>query len=236
MEIKEKQQSKKDTKKFKVGIKDGSDIWSNLVSFYREHIMILHIVMFVIALILFGFSFFTTLPKVKSGGVNIDPLSTVKGLGDLLREDALLSIVVIFAGITPYCYLSIIGLAQSMVIVDQMALRYAFGSGFFATSLIGGIIQVIGIALCVAVGLYYCKLSTKKNKYYHQSSFGMDDVKASFYDLRKDEKKLEELNKKREEKAKKIEEANIKIPYLNIILLGVVGCIIQVVGTLIAVI
>ena len=152
----------------------------------------------------------------------------------MIREDALLSFVIVFAGITPFCYLSVIGIAQSMLMVDQYAMRYAVGSSFLFTSFIGGLIQLVGVALCVAVGMYYCKLSTKKNKYYHQSSFGMDDIKESFYDLRKDEKKMEELKKKREEKARKIQEANIKIPYFSIILLGFIGFLFQFVGTLIA--
>ena len=62
----------------------------------------------------------------------------------------------------------------------------------------------------------------------------MDDIKLQLYEIRKDEKKLEELTKKKEEKAKKIEECNIKIPYLNFVLLGAVAFVIQFVGVLIA--
>ena len=234
MEIKEKQQIKNNTKKFKIDIKNSKDVWGNLVSFYREHIMIIHAIIFVISLVLFSISFFTTFPKIKSGAVSIDQTYTAKGLGKMIREDALLSFVIVFAGITPFCYLSVIGIAQSMLMVDQYAMRYAVGSSFLFTSFIGGLIQLVGVALCVAVGMYYCKLSTKKNKYYHQSSFGMDDIKERFYDLRKDEKKMEELKKKREEKARIIQEANIKIPYFSIILLGFIGFLFQFVGTLIA--
>lgn len=235
MEGKEKQ-VKKDTKKFKIGIKSNKDIWGNLLSFYKEHIMIIHGIIFVITIILFSISFFTTFPKIRSGETTVDPTLVPKTLWDLIKEDALLSFVIVLAGITPFCYLSVIGVAQSMIAVDQLALRYALGSGFLITSFLGGLIQVFGVSICVAVGIYYCKLSTKKNRYYHQSSFGMDDIKESIYDIRKDEKKLEELKLKREEKARKIQEANIKIPYLNIALLTVIGFLIEVVGTLIAVI
>ena len=236
MEIKEKQQINKNAKKFKIDIKNSKDIWGNLLSFYREHIMIIHAIVFVVALVLYAISFFTTFPKIKSGAVSVDPTSVAKGLGTMLRDNALLCFVIIFAGITPFCFLSIIGIAQSALVVDQLALRYALGSSFLATAFIGGLIEVIGVSLCVAVGIYYCRLSTKKNKYYHQSSFGMDDIKESFYDLRKDEKKMEELKKKREEKARKIQEANVKIPYFYFLLLGVLAYLVQVVGTLIAVI
>ena len=152
----------------------------------------------------------------------------------MLKEDALISFVIIFAGITPYCFLSVIGLIQILLNVQQYALRYALGNGFMLTSFLGILLQVIGITLCVAVGLYYCRLSTKKRKYYNQSGFGMDDIKASIYDLRKDENKLKELQQKRGEKARKIQEANVKIPYFNFLLLGIIGFVVEVIGTLIA--
>lgn len=234
MEIKEKQQINKNAKKFKVDIPNSKDVLGNLVSFYREHIMIVHAIIFVISLILFSISFFTTFPKIKAETVAIDSSATAKGIGELLKEDLFLSFITIFAGITPFCYLSVIGLAQSVLIVDHYAMRYAVGSSFLFTSFVGGIIQIVGIALCVAVGIYYCKLTTKKNKYYHQSGFGMDDIKERLYDIRKDTKKLEELKVKREEKARKIQEANVKIPYGSMILLGVIGFLFQFVGTLIA--
>lgn len=233
MEIKEKQQVKKGTKKFNVKI-DTDKITSNLFTFYKDHIALIHLIVFIIGAALFVVTFFSTFIKIKNGQTVIDGTTTTKSVLDMLKEDALISFVIIFAGITPYCFLSVIGLIQILLNVQQYALRYALGNGFMLTSFLGILLQVIGITLCVAVGLYYCRLSTKKRKYYNQSGFGMDDIKASIYDLRKDENKLKELQQKREEKARKIEEANVKIPYFNFILLGLIGFVVEVIGTLIA--
>ncbi len=233
MEIKEKQQVKKGTKKFNVKI-DTDKITSNLFTFYKDHIALIHLIVFIIGAALFVVTFFSTFIKIKNGQTVIDGTTTTKSVLDMLKEDALISFVIIFAGITPYCFLSVIGLIQILLNVQQYALRYALGNGFMLTSFLGILLQVIGITLCVAVGLYYCRLSTKKRKYYNQSGFGMDDIKASIYDLRKDENKLKELQQKREEKARKIQEANVKIPYFNFLLLGIIGFVVEVIGTLIA--
>ena len=233
MEIKEKQQVKKGTKKFNVKI-DTDKITSNLFTFYKDHIALIHLIVFIIGAALFVVTFFSTFIKIKNGQTVIDGTTTTKSVLDMLKEDALISFVIIFAGITPYCFLSVIGLIQILLNVQQYALRYALGNGFMLTSFLGILLQVIGITLCVAVGLYYCRLSTKKRKYYNQSGFGMDDIKASIYDLRKDENKIKELQQKREEKARKIQEANVKIPYFNFLLLGIIGFVVEVIGTLIA--
>lgn len=228
--------TKKEGTKFKVNIKGKSDIKMELMDFYNQKIKKMHIIFLVIAVILYLISFFTTFSAIKSGNYSLAEGTTAPGFIYELQQNALLDLVIIIAGITPYCYLSVIGVAQSIMIVNGLAIRYALGSSFMFTALIGGLIQLIGISLCVAVGIYYCRLTTKKNKYYHHSEFGMDDIKMQLYEIKKEEKKIEELTKKKEEKARKIEECNIKMPYLNIILLGVVAIAVQTIGILISMI
>ena len=99
-----------------------------------------------------------------------------------------------------------------------------------------GTIYCLGASLCIAVGIYYCYLSSKKRKYYNKLGYTFDDIKASFYDLRKDQAKIDEFNKKRKEKIKENEKNNVKIPYIYMILLGVIGFVVETIGTLIAVI
>ena len=56
------------------------------------------------------------------------------------------------------------------------------------------------------------------------------------YEIRKNNKKVEELAKKKEDKKKKIESCNVKIPYLNFVLLGAIAFVIEFIGVLIALI
>lgn len=222
-----------ETKKFKINI-NSNDIKMQVMDFYNQKIKKMHIVFLVIMLALFAVMFFSSFSAIRSGKFSVAEGATPIGLLDSLKQNLFLDIVIIIAGITPYCFLSVIGTAQSLTLVNELALRYATHRSMMVTCLVGGILEIIGVSLCVAIGLYYCRLSTKKNKYYHHSDFGMDDVKMQLYEMRKQEDKLKELTKKREEKAKKIEECNIKIPYFNFMILGVISFVIQIVGILIA--
>lgn len=228
--------SKKENTKFKVNMQGNKDIKMEILDFYNQRLKKMHIIILVISVILYLVSFYTSFSAIKQGNYTLAEGITAQGFMASLKESALLNLVIIIAGITPYCFLSIIGVAQSIMCVNNLAVRYALGSSFMPTLFIGGLIQLVGISLCIAVGLYYCRLSTKKNKYYHHSDFGMNDIKMQLYEIRKNNEKINELNKKMEDKAKKIEECNVKIPYLNFIALGAIAFIFQFVGILIAMI
>lgn len=219
--------------KFKVNIKGNKDVKMELLDFYNQKIKKMHIILLIISIVLYIIAFYSTFSSIKSGNFTLTEGTVASGFLDTIKENVLLDLVIIIAGITPYCFLSIIGIAQAIMCVNGLGINYALGKSFAFTSFLGGAIELIGLSLCIAIGIYYCRLSTKKNKYYHHSDFGMDDIKMQFYEIRKDEKKLDELTKKKEEKAKKIEECNIKIPYLNFVLLGAVAFIIQFIGVLI---
>ena len=61
----------------------------------------------------------------------------------------------------------------------------------------------------------------------------MDDLKSSIYEIKKDTKKVEEIEKKKQEKIQKMQQYKVEVPYLSIIVLCVVGAVFQFVGTLI---
>lgn len=222
--------------KFNVNIKGNKNTKMELLDFYNLNIRKLHIIMIVISIILYIISFYTIFSSIKSGNYSLSSDIVAPSFMNMIRENILLDIVIIIAGITPFCFLSIIGLAQAITVVKNLAIRYVLGKSFMVTAFLGGAIQLIGISLCVAVGLYYCRLATKKNKYYHHSDFGIDDIKMQLYEIRKNNKKVEELAKKKEDKKKKIESCNVKIPYLNFVLLGAIAFVIEFIGVLIALI
>ena len=236
MEIKEKQQINKKARKLKVDIKSNEGVISQALKLYVSKLKIVHIVVFVVVIIFYISAFYVTFNKIGNGNYFISDGTIAKGFVGMFNENIALSFIIILAGITPFFYLSILGVAQPTLLVDQIALRYIFHSTHPVTGFIGGMIEMVGLSLYIAVGLYFCKLSTKKNKYYHQSDFGIDDLKTTFYDLRKDNKKIEEMKLKKEKKAKKIEESNVKIPIVSFIILGLIGFIIEMIGALIVLI
>ena len=236
MEIKEKQQINKKARKLKVDIKSNEGVISQALKLYVSKLKIVHIVVFVVVIIFYISAFYVTFNKIESGNYFISDGTIAKGFVGMFNENIALSFIIILAGITPFFFFFFLGVAQPTLLVDQIALRYIFHSTHPVTGFIGGMIEMVGLSLCIAVGLYFCKLSTKKNKYYHQSDFGIDDLKTTFYDLRKDNKKIEEMKLKKEKKAKKIEESNVKIPIVSFIILGLIGFIIEMIGALIVLI
>ncbi len=232
MENNVKKLDKNNTKKININM-NNKDLITRVKQFYNEKIKKAHIILFIISVLIFTVAFASNMYALKNGGINISQNATPSSFASDVKNNFLLSLIIIIAGITPYVPISFLGIAESAILVGDMTIRSYYGISFLVTLYLGGFIQLIGVSLCVAVGAYYCKLSTKKNKYYHHSDFGMDDIKMQLYEIRKDNKKLEEITKKKEEKAKQIESYNIKIPYLNMIVLGVVAFIIEFIGVVI---
>lgn len=224
---------KEDAKKINIEMKNKNKL-TEIKEFYNEKIKKAHIITFIIIAVLYTITFFVQIYTLKTGGITVDPTANPVALMEQIKESFLLTAVILLAGITPYIPLSVIGVAQTFIIVDDMILRSAYGISFVPTLYIGGLFQMLGIALSVVLGIYYCRLTTKKNKYYHHSDFGLDDVKMQLYAIRKDEKKKQEILKKKEDKAKKIESYNIKIPYLMLVALSVVAFACEFIGIVIS--
>lgn len=237
MEIKanEKNNSNKSTK-FNVKFDKKVDTKMQLLDFYNQNIRKIHIIVSVIMIILYIFSFIYRFNAIKSGEYKLAEGATIPNFMYELQQNLVLDLVIIIAGITPFCFIPVIGVAQAITVVGGLSVRYALGGSFMITAFLGGLIQVFAVALCVSVGLYYCRLTTKKNKYYNQSGFGIDDIKLQVYQIRKQEEKIQQIEKKQEEKNRKIAESNVKIPYLNFMLLGVIAFVIQFIGILISII
>lgn len=233
MEMNKKENSKKtNVKKLNIEMKN-KDKLTEIKNFYNEKMKKPHIILSVVLIVLYTIMFIAQIHAVKSGAIVVNPAAYGEGFLDQVKESFLLNLVVIIAGITPYIPLSVFGVAQPFLLINDMMIRAALGASFAVTLYIGGLLQIIGIALCVVIGVYYCRLTTKKNKYYHHSDFGIDDVKMQLYEIRKDEKKIEEIRNKKEKKAQEIEACNIKIPYLMFIALGLAAFVLEFIGIVI---
>ena len=224
---------KNNVKKMNVSLNSNKLLNLDIMKFYKENLMKLHIIIGIIMVILYVVAFFAYMNQYKNGLTVVNPENAPLSLLAQIKENAVIDLVIIFAGITPYFYISILGSVQSIQVVNDMVVRHALGLSFLPTLFLGGLIQIIGYSLCIAVGLYYCRQATKKKKYYTQSSFTFNDLKKSVYSIRKDEKKVQDIEKEQEEKARKREEYNIKIPYKYFIVFGVIAFVIETVGLII---
>ena len=210
-----KNKNNKRTKKIKKNI-DLSKVpvlkfFNEFLREYNDKLKKQHIIIYVICLVLFFIFLAFKISNINvtqnfelvSGALNTSDKTV---LLSLLKESVISIFLVIFAGITPFIHLPVLGFAYPYVLAANIAEKFMItGSRIdivFMT--IGSIIQVISISLAITLGFYYCSFTTKKFRYSQRSGFGIDDLKRQVYTIRKNEESLEKLEIERQKKREKI--------------------------------
>lgn len=226
----DKLQEKSYKNKFLIALKE---YWN----FYKENIRKKHIVLYIVALIIF-FVFVVIFLNSLDMSNQINNLENIKQkhniLNVLMVEKLPLVLVIIFAGITPFVYLSTLGIFTSYDLALKLVDEFLLGNSINIVVLaIGMIVQLFGIGMAMATGYYYCSLSSKRFRYSQSKGYSLNDVKEKIYMATKNKEKLERLNKKMEEKSKKNEKLNVKIPYKMLLVSALFAFIIVLIGTII---
>lgn len=211
--------------------------------FYKEHIYRKHLVVYILSLMLFFFVLIGALQDTNTKNLIIETLTNSSMtrsqiLKSILLEKIPVTVLLVFAGVTPYFYISFVGILYSFSLATQILLQFVgqtSGINILFLS-IGSMIQLFGTSLAVAIGTYYCKLSTKRFRYIQKLSFTVNDVKKEYYEIKKDEEKLKEIEEKEKERNEKIKQLDVKIPYRILIYGCILSCMIMIIGTLISLI
>ena len=205
--------------------------------FYDENLKFKHIVITIIMVILFFILLKFQLDGLESvkNSSSVSSNFTAKTFWQaIVKDELLLNFIMIFAGLTPYIYVSVIGVFASYSLVLDFATAYVLNKGFFNVLIfgIGAIIQIVAYALSIATGMYFCKISTKRAKYSQVSFFGYTDFKKAIYQIRKDEKKVELMDEQKREKMEKREQYNVKVPYKMRAISFIISMVISIIGTI----
>ncbi len=215
--------------------------------FYKENLKRKQIIIYIISLILFFVSLIflisnininDTVKQVVESGGKIESVSKIDSLISIFKEDIPITFFMLFAGITPYFYLPIFGLIASYNLASQIANMYVMSQGAFTISItaLGMIIKLFGYSLAISMGIYYCKISTKKFKYSQRKGFSFIDLKKNYYEMKKMDEKLEKIEKKIKEKQDKVDSNNVKAPYKELIITFCISSIIVIIGTIFTII
>lgn len=142
----------------------------------------------------------------------------------------------ILAGIAPYFFIPVIGIAYSYSLACDIVTNFNVltGNASIIPMCIGAILQLIAVGLSVATGIQYCLLSTKRWRYSRNQDYSMIDFKRTFYEATGNKKKLKEITKKKEEKAAKNEKNNVTIPYGYFVISFLISVVIIAIGTIIS--
>ncbi|MDF2866275.1 MAG: hypothetical protein K0R72_1093 [Clostridia bacterium] len=210
------------------------NILKNYFSFYNKNLKKKHIIVYIISLIIFAFfmvNFINNLNEVNQF------LSEVNNIGKnpnifmtIIKDKIPLVVLLIFSGVTPYVYIPVIGIIGFPYLLTMNIMNMSTLNMIIAC--IGGLVQIFGVSLAVAAGIYYCTSSTKRIRYNQSNALGLDDVKKQIYEATKKEEKLNELNDKMQAKREKREKLNVKIEYKALILTGIISIIIVSVAAL----
>ena len=189
------------------------NIIKNYIEFYKQILKKKHVISIIVSLIVFVIFLIADIQKYSGVELSIPKSSYL----DNITEHAMLSFIIIFAGITPYCFLSVLGFSAMYSIASRVAVIYAVKGSMIGLILNCVLVLIASVAysLCIATGIHYCSLSSKKFSYTQRKGFKFSDLKLSIYKLRKNEKKIEELEEKKRKDNEKAEKLNVKVPYIN---------------------
>lgn len=231
-EVKEEVKNKVDTKSQNKVVQFLNEYWQ----FYKENLRKKHIILYIIGLVIF-FAFIVNLlnsydPANEVARDISSSETSVNMLKIIFKEKLPLTLVIVFAGFTPFVYVPTLGFITAYIFANKLVEAFAMGNNVVIVAL-GIIIQLFGFGMAIAAGYYYCSLSSKRFRYNQSKGYSMDDVKKNFYSATKKNEKLGKLNKKMEEKAKQKEKLNVKVPYRMLLESALFAFIIVLIGTLI---
>lgn len=209
----------------------------NYLEFYNKNIRRTHIIIYIICMIIF-------LLVVNSYISNIDVTSSFiqsstensRSLFSIIfKEKIVMIFLIIFAGITPFIFLPLIGLISAYNLAVSVGGLFALHSSTIGNilSCIGAIIQMFGFSLAIAIGIYYCILASRKYRYNFRAGVTFSDIRKTLYKSTNNKQKLDDEIKKENERNEKREKLNVKIPYINIAIFGIVSFAITTIGTII---
>lgn len=201
------------------------------IEFYNKNLRKKHLIIYIISLVIFAFfmtDFISNKTSIEELLKTVDSGKTqVDAFGGVFSNKIPVATLIAISGFTPFIYLPVIGIIGfPYMIVENIMLNAASN---LVVQVIFGIIQIFGSSLAVAIGMYICTNYTKKFRYSQSNSLGLDDVKAQIYEIKKDEKSLNNLKEKVKIKNEKKEKLNVKIDYLSVCITLVISiCIIAI--------
>lgn len=228
-------------KSSKFGIKN---IMIGYFKFYKEKLMRKHIIIYIICLVVFFVMIAALISKINSTPNIAELAQKAKEVSEasngvfslIITKKIPLIFMIILAGIAPYFFIPVIGIASSYSLACDIVTNFNVltGKASVIPMCIGAIIQLIAVGLSVATGIQYCLLSTRRWRYSRSQDYSMLDFKRTFYEATGNKKKLKEVAKKKEEKTAKNEKNNVTVPYGYFVISFLISTVIIAIGTIIS--
>ncbi|MDD2628422.1 MAG: hypothetical protein PHR25_03215 [Clostridia bacterium] len=201
--------------------------------FIKENISKKTKVLFIIGLIIFIIAMIV----ISSSDIKLFKISEkeqIVSYKEVINQKAIILSLILLAGLVPYFYIPIIIYIPYILMLIGDIIYYVEINGKFkaiAFNFFFYIIDIFVTSVIVALGTHLCSTTTKKYKYAQRSSFSMLDIKQQFYEIKKNEQKVNEILEKKAKKEAKMKENDIKINYIEIVKIAVVAVIMNILMT-----
>ena len=213
------------------------DIIKEYKKFYKENLKIKHIVMTIIMIIIFFILVKLQWNSISDMSTSSEDTSNITKntiIQAIVKNEAPVNFLLILAGISPYLYVSVLGVFTTYTLLIEITSTYLLNKSIFTLiiSSIGAIIKIIAYSLSIATGMYYCSLSTKRFKYSQISFFGYTDFKKAIYQIRGNEEKVHEMDIQKEKNIEKKLSYNVKVPYKLFVVSFIISLVLSAIGTI----
>jgi len=211
------------------------DVLKNYMSFYNKNLKKKHIIVYILSLVVFAILMIMFINNLDQANQLMAEAKNIKSHSNIfttiLKDKIPVVALIIFSGITPYVYIPVIGIIGYPYILAMGLMNMSVINMLLAC--IGSVIQIFGVSLAIAAGIYYCSCSSKKFKYNQSITFGIDEAKEQIYKAAKNEDKLNKLIENKQIKMEKREKLNVKVEYKGLIISAIICIIIVTVAALI---
>lgn len=206
----------------------------NMITFFNQEVKKKTVILFVIAIILYivlTISFMNVVAEMKE----VENITTMSNsFWGIFKSKMILMVLVALSGLVPYFYIPVIAFLGYVATIASDVAAIGIDKGNFSAivlTVVPVIFDLVVISIMSAIGIYMCKMFTKKFKYSQRTSFGFSDVKIQIYEIRGQKEKADKLREEKQKKIDKMETNNVKINYTQIfyflLLTGIVEALVS---------
>ncbi len=144
--------------------------------------------------------------------------------------------IIAFAGIVPYMYIPVVGLAAGISTECMYFANYVLNVGRMKGTLAyiaPLLLNLLFLAISTAIGFYICRNATISQRISSVKSKNTMDLKMSIYEATNKRDKIKAIEKKRKEKIKELENKKQKLDLFQIVNVTAILAILQLLASLI---
>ena len=145
-------------------------------------------------------------------------------------------VIIAFAGIVPYMYIPVIGLASGISAECMYFANYVLTVGRMKGTLIyiaPMLLNLLFLAIATSIGFYICNNATLSQRIKSVKSKNSMDLGLAIFEATNKKDKVKAIEKKRKDKIKELESKKKDLDLFQIVNVSLILCVLQLVASLV---